>query len=384
LSSNGFFRNAIWVRSCAISLSRLHRAPQAAGSPLVVSEFKFACTDADNNAFLSWNGVELKRGGGVVVTPPQPSDAPGTAAPKPDVPASTDCQGIAELLANPLSLLSGGCVKVEPFGGVFKTSPLDLKKIAEDIRANKPVTITGSYERPDAKFAVTCAVDAKTLTFLLPLLTATNPTIDVAAAKQNLGVACKTADGKRQFAIDGDAIRGVDVDGSTVKVGGRTLDLGKLVPDVVGGKTVLVGGFKLTGNELTTPDGRVITLTADDVLKFLSNRVAFIKGALGAVLTSDKGKVEIKDGKVAFTDSTGKTTTVSGARECSNAVPVGEKLAVSCDGAKYSVDEAGNLLPDVEIADISTTEKQKTAPSGAASLALAAVATVASLAIAFL
>ncbi len=301
------------------------------------------------------------------------------------MPSSTECQGIAELLANPLSLLNGGCVKVEPFGGVFKTSPLDLQKIAGDIRDNKPVSITGSYERPDAKFTVTCAVDAKTLAFLLPLLTAANPTVDVAAAKQNLGVTCKTADGKRQFAIDGDAIRGVDVDGSTVKIGGRTLDLGKLVPDVVGGKTVQVGGFKLTGNELTTPDGRVIVLTADDVLKFLSNRVAFINGALGAVLTSDKGKVEIKDGKVAFTDSTGKTTTVSGTRQCSNAVPVGEKLAVSCDGAKFSVDEAGNLLPEVEIVDVSTTEKQKTAAtSGVASLALAAVATVASLAIAFL
>jgi len=266
------------------------------------------------------------------------------------------------VLKNPLIVLNGGCLKVQPFQGVFKTNKLDLAQIASDLRANKPLSLTGSYVRPDATFTVTCSVDPKTISFLLPLLTQKPPiTVDVAAARAALAIKCATADGKHQFGIDGDDIAGIDVDGNVVKVGGRTIDLGKVAPTILGGKTIEFNGFKLTGNQLTTPSGRVITLSAEDVIEFLSKKVLIVQGGKAIVFDENNNAKPIGE-------------------QCSGAARNGDKVELSCSSGKHVVDEQGNLLPD---APLDTTAAPVAKGSAASLLLSAAAAALALVSLAF-
>lgn len=322
---------------------------QVSGGVPEVSKVKFSCKKRDGGVFLSWNGVSLQRGG----ASPDPesttqSDESTTATEKPVAPR---CLNVVDVINSPLVVFgSNKCFNVLAVGGAFYPDAIDLQSTLKDIQNGKPITVAGTYVRGDSKFQVSCTVDSSTVGLILPLIQRTGAQIDLAQVRKSLRISCATADGKHQFGIDGDDISGIDVDGSTVTVGGVKVNLAGIAHRIVNGKSLEVFGFTVKDGVLITPNGQSIKFDTSDVLDFLENAVAVVNKDGSITIAGDRGTITFKDGKVTFTGKDGKTHQLG--EECQAPTRFGNALSVTCKNGQFSIDAQGKQVIGKQVRDV--------------------------------
>ncbi len=321
-----------------------------------ISKVLFACKDSTGAVFASWNGSQFVRGG----TAPNPEPNP---EPKPSSPTSTDpakpnaCVNIADVFANPLLVFGGACFNVLPSGATLSIGKLDVNAIVNDIKNGKPITVTGDYKRGDSTFTVQCTVAPSTLTALLPLLQGNGAKIDLQQLRGALRVSCGTADGKHLFGVDGDDISGIDVDGSTVTVGGVKINLDGIVHRIVNGKSLEVLGFVVKDGVLVTPSGQSIKFDPSDLVSFLQNAVVVVNKDGSITIAGDRGTITYKDGKVTFTGKDGKTHSLG--EDCLAPTRSGNALSLECKNGKFSIDVNGKQVSGKQVVDVNTDTEVK-------------------------
>jgi hypothetical protein len=217
------------------------------------------------------------------------------------------CLNVADVLSAPLLVFSNRCFNVLAIGGTFTPTPLDLQAILKDVQASKPITVSGVVcaWRREAAGLVHCRLVDDRRSFSRCCSSRARP-VDLAQVRKQLKISCATADGKHQFGIDGDDISGVDVDGSTVTVGGVKVNLAGVAHRIVNGKALEVFGFTVKDGVLVTPSGQTIKFDSSDVVDFLENAVAVVQKDGSITISGDRGTITFKDGKVTFTGTDGK------------------------------------------------------------------------------
>jgi hypothetical protein len=182
-----------------------------------------------------------------------------------------------------------------------------------------------------------------------PAAAASTP-VDLAQVRKQLKISCATADGKHQFGIDGDDISGVDVDGTTVTVGGVKVNLAGIAHRIVNGKSLEVFGFTVKDGVLITPSGQTIKFDTSDVLDFLENAVAVVQKDGSITISGDRGTITFKDGKVTFTGNDGKTHQLG--EECQKPTRFGNALSVTCKNGQFSIDAQGKQVVGKQVRDV--------------------------------
>jgi hypothetical protein len=300
---------------------------------------------------VEWRFASARRQHRTRPTPrarPSPSET-ATGTDKPVQPGG-GCLNVADVISAPLLVFSNRCFNVLAIGGTFTPNQIDLQAILKDVQESKPITVSGTYARGDTKLQVSCTVDSSTIGLVLPLLQQKHQAVDLAQVRKQLKISCATADGKHQFGIDGDDISGVDVDGSTVTVGGVKVNLAGIAHRIVNGKSLEVFGFTVKDGVLITPSGQTIKFDTSDVLDFLENAVAVVQKDGSITISGDRGTITFKDGKVTFTGNDGKTHQLG--EECQKPTRFGNALSVTCKNGQFSIDAQGKQVVGKQVRDV--------------------------------